>query len=93
MIELHTDNINDVLTLEKLCHEANLGFDNWSNAYRMVVKSNSHFSETHEIKAFGTGEKNQYLVAIAAERNSDVTKVLNAWSVITLKEHGTIKRF
>jgi hypothetical protein len=88
-----TDSMKDVLILEKLCHEANLGFDNWSNAYRMTKNSKQKGTESYDISAFPRTEKEQFLVAIGAERNSEVLEILEAWKVISLKNFGKIQRF
>ena len=92
-IELETDSVKDVLVLEKLCEEANLGFDNWSNAYRMVKNDNRPNAESYDISAFPAAEHDHFLVAIAAEKNTEVMEILEAWKVISLKNYGTIKRF
>lgn len=90
-VELLTDSMKDVLVLEKLCHEAQLGFDNWSNAYRMT--KNSRMAESYDISAFPITEKKQFLVAIGAKKNSEVMEILQAWKVISLKNFGKIQRF
>ena len=92
-VELLTDSMHDVLTLEKLCHEANLGFDNWSNAYRMTQNTKLKNIESYDISAFPIEDNDQFLVAMGAERDSDVLEILKAWAVISLKEYGKIQRF
>lgn len=92
-VELLTDSIEDVLILEKLCHEANLGFDNWSNAYRMTKNAKENGGESYDISAFPATEKEQFLVAIGAEKDAEVLEILEAWKVISLKNFGRIQRF
>lgn len=92
-VELLTDSMKDVLTLEKLCQEANLGFDNWSNAYRMTKNAKENGGESYDISAFPSTEKEQFLVAIGAEKDSEVVEILEAWQVISLKNFGRIQRF
>lgn len=92
-IELMTDSLEDVLTLEKLCHDAMLGFDNWSNAYRMTHNPNKRTSETFQVSVLPEGTNNNFIVAIGAERNSEVEEVIKAWEIISLKKTGKIQRF
>jgi len=92
-VELLTDSIEDVFTLEKLCHDANLGFDNWSKAYRMMQNPNQKVKETFQVTNFSEGEKDKFIVAVAAEKNKAVLEVLEDWKVISLKDFGKIQRF
>lgn len=84
---LHTSSQADVDTLANLCLEAELGFDNWSNATRFF-QPNLHpiVSEYFDQSIFGKLEREDFLVALAARGNQIVQAVLKNWAVITLKK-------
>ncbi|MEK7255215.1 MAG: hypothetical protein AAB316_10755 [Bacteroidota bacterium] len=89
---LHTQSLQDIDTLAQLCHEANLGFDNWSNA-RRFFRSNLHpkVSEYFDHAAFGEVERDRFLVAIAAMKTVEIQPVLKDWKVITLQNFSGLE--
>jgi hypothetical protein len=87
---LHTDSRRDVDTLANLCLEAEIGFDNWSNATRFFQPNlHKNVSEYFDQAIFGKLERDVFLVAMAARRANDLTAVLRNWEVITLKKFET----
>ena len=84
--------IEHVNTLGKLCEEADLGFDNWSNATRFF-QSNIHpkVMEYYDQTVFGKLEKKSFLVAIAARRDENVLEVLKNWEIITLQKFSGLE--
>lgn len=89
---LQTDTQADVDILAKLCTDADLGFDNWSNALRFF-QSHLHpkVSEYFDRAIFGQQKRDFFLVAIAAKRAAEVEWVLRAWEVITLKSYDGLE--
>ncbi|MBI5915027.1 MAG: hypothetical protein HY842_06590 [Bacteroidetes bacterium] len=84
---LHTDSQRDVDTLANLCLEAEIGFDNWSNATRFFQPNlHKNVSEYFDQAIFGKLERDVFLVAMAARGVDDLTAVLKNWEVITLKK-------
>lgn len=85
---LQTDTQADVDAFAKLCTDADLGFDNWSNAVRFF-QSHLHpkVSEYFDRAIFGGQTKDFYLVAVAAKREAEVKWVLHAWEIISLKSY------
>ena len=86
---LHTESQRDVDTLANLCLEADLGFDNWSNASRFFLPNlHEKVSEYFDQAIFGKLERDNFLVAIAARDSQAVAAILKSWEVITLKKSG-----
>lgn len=87
---LHTSSQADIDTLANLCLEAELGFDNWSNAARFF-QPNLHkkVAEYFDHSIFGKLEREVFLVALAARDVQAIFVVLKNWSVITLKKFET----
>ena len=87
-VVLHTSSKESVDTLARLCKEAGLGFDNWSNATRFF-QANLHqkVMEFYDQSIFGKLSQDAFLVAIAARNYSDVLTVLKSWEVITLNHY------
>lgn len=86
-VMLQTASINDVNTLVNLCKEADLGFDNWSNAARFF-QSNLHpkVMEYYDQTVFGKLDREAFIVAIASRRDEAVVEVLKNWEIITLQK-------
>ncbi len=87
---LHPD---DLSRLEKYCHAASLGFENWSNITRVFANPvgqrlpeyyNTNFLpvQTH----FSTAH-----IAIAAPDRAEAEEVLNAWRIICLGQVGPLQ--
>ncbi len=90
---LHTNSLEDVDTLAKLCLEAELGFDNWSNAARFFLPNlHPKVAEYFDYSVFGRLERDAFLVALAARETTAVLSVLKNWSVITLKKFDLPER-
>lgn len=89
---LYTPSTADVDTLANLCLSANLGFDNWSNATRFFQPNlHRNVAEYFDQTIFGKVEREVFLVALAAKQKREVERVMEAWRVITLKEHGAVE--
>lgn len=91
-VVLLTDSQADVDTLAKLCVEADMGFDNWSNAVRFF-QSHLHpkVSEYFDRAIFGQQKKDFFLVALAARKQAEVEWVLRAWEIISLKSYDGLE--
>ncbi len=85
--KVHLEAAYDLKSLEKLCLEAGLGFENWSNA--AWVFSNQHKKNALP-EYYGTDSKKaasfvrEVHVAIAARRQREVEEVLRDWQLISL---------
>jgi len=97
---LHTSDKKSINQLEKLCFEAGLGFEVWSNA--------SHATRLSKNKATKTEKDNfpEYyndlvprpdhgtaLVAIAAIHPAEVERTLNDWQIISLAGYSDLRRY
>ena len=92
---LETNAKNSVAILDKLCQDAEIGFDNWSKATRQFWLRNQDllpeffgaeiFSKAHE-------NTNYQLIAIASKSYLEVKEVLYAWKIITLQSYRSLVR-
>lgn len=78
---LETETTKDIKLLEKLCKEAGLGFEVWSNAAR--AKTIAGKAEYYDGALIS--DTAMPLIAIAAKQIDEAQEVLAAWSVIALK--------
>ena len=86
---------SSVNVLDKLCEDAEIGFDNWSKATRQFWLRNQEllpeffgaeiFSKAHETT-------NYQLIALAAKSYFEVKEVLHAWKIITLQSYRDLVR-
>ena len=89
---LKTHNPADILTLDRLCTKAKLGFDNWSKATRRFFNQQKEsLPEYFDDSIFQNLEKENYMVAIAANQMREVREILEAWKVVTLKGYSGLK--
>lgn len=85
--------------LEKLCYDAQLGFEVWSNAARsMVVNNPEAFPEYYGRSILPSEEaegaiQDHALIAIAAIHQVEVLHVLDAWQVIALGQYSDLRRY
>ena len=97
---LHSSDTTDIRSLEKLCYEAGLGFEVWSNAIRAVQQDRANASED-ERRAFPEyysdllprPENGTALVAIAAVHPAEVERTLNDWQIISLKQYSDLRAY
>lgn len=97
---LHTSEPGAIRQLEKLCFEAGLGFEVWSNATRTtrlnrdtatkIEKDNfpEYYNDLVPQPDHGTA-----LVAIAAIHPAEVERVLNAWEIISLAGFSDLRSY
>ncbi len=89
---LYTPSQADVDTLANLCLEADLGFDNWSNATRFFQPNlHRNVAEYFDQAVFGKLEREVFLVAMAAKNRGEVVTLLESWRVITLRDCGGVE--
>lgn len=82
---------HDIDLLEKLCTEANIGMEIWSNASRsMQVKGQTEF-HAYPWRSERVSDQ-KMLVALAARRARPIREVLSNWKVISLKEWHSLER-
>ncbi len=81
----------DLKVLERLCYEANLGFENWSNLTR-VQNLSKNLPEYYGADFIKDSESSTLLVAIAAQNQRQVEEALESWKVISLKSFGNLTR-
>ena len=96
---LHSSEEAAVKQLEKLCFEAGLGFEVWSNATRTTRQNHQNATQT-ERDSFPEyyndlvprPDHGTTLVAIAAIHPAEVERVMNAWEIISLEGFSDLKR-
>lgn len=92
VVELVDVEPNDITILDKLCLNADLGFDNWSKATRsLVTKRSNVLPEYYTDYIPEDWNGSSYIVAIAAHQEEEVLEVLKSWEVITLKNYHEIE--
>jgi ribosomal protein S19 len=94
-VVLETGAQNSVDILDKLCQDAEIGFDNWSKVTRQFWLRNQKilpeffgaeiFSKVHE----GTDYQ---LIALASKSHFEIKEVLHAWKIITLQSYRDLIR-
>ncbi len=88
---LHEAEKEEVLKLEGLCRQYQLGFEIWSNAQLNSSKvSASKIPEYYHIKGLNTPSENGVWVAIAAKSIAQVRAVLDSWEIICLKSYSDL---
>ena len=92
---LETDAKNSVDILDKLCQDAEIGFDNWSKATRQFWLRNEELLPEFfgaEIFSKASGSRNYQLIAFASKSYFEVKEVLYAWKIITLQSYRDLVR-
>jgi len=92
---LETDEKSKVDILDKLCFDAEIGFDNWSKATRQFQIRNQGILPEYfgaDIFAKVHGNTNYQLIALAAKSAIEVKEVLYAWKIITLQTYRDLVR-
>ena len=95
---LHTGEEEAIVQLEKLCYDAGLGFEAWSNASRSLRAKPTgaperaafpeYYADLHPREDGGTA-----LVALAAIHPAEVDRVLNDWQIITLAQYSDLRNY
>ena len=86
--------LDDIKALERLCLDAALGFEVWSNASRafspqFVDSLPEYYSSSQMIDSPEQG----IIVALAGKREKAIISTLNSWEVITLKQYTGLYHF
>lgn len=90
---LHTGSEKKVRQLEKLCFEAGLGFEVWSNATRaMSIERKNAFPEYYQ-DLIPKAETDTTLVAMAAIHPAEIERVLNDWQIISLGQYSDLRAY
>ena len=92
---LHTDKASDIDLLDKLCLEAELGFDNWTNSNEVHINSARKAKAEYYSKNFFKqieDEQTYHVIGIAAKRRREVLEVLETWRIITLANYSQLER-
>lgn len=80
-------------TLERLCREGGLGFENWTNAARvMSFQSENALPEFYGADILPASSGSESVIALAALNQKDAEAVLRDWSVITLANFSGFQR-
>ncbi|HHM21976.1 MAG TPA: hypothetical protein ENJ20_08120 [Bacteroidetes bacterium] len=91
-VVLETGSQKAVDTLARLCQEAGLGFDNWSNAARYIQPGlHPKVMEYYDQSIFNKLEKEAFIIAIAARYKKDVLEILKNWRIITLQKYSALE--
>lgn len=85
---IHTDNKTSIHKLAELCHNQQLGFENWSNLQnQLATRSENRAAEYYE--SVQQEENLGYqLIAMAALEKREVKEILKIWQLITLQEYS-----
>ncbi len=92
---LETGAKNYVDILDKLCQDAEIGFDNWSKATRQFWLRNEEVLPEFfgaEIFAKNQENSNYQIVALASKSSLEVKEILYAWKIITLQSYRDLVR-
>lgn len=85
-VTLETTQFSDIKTLDQLCLDADLGFDNWTKATKAFVNQDTDsLPEYYNEGLHSPTTHSHYVVAMAALSEQDVLEVLNNWRLITLQ--------
>ncbi len=97
---LHTNSETAIGQLEKLCFEAGMGFEVWSNATRTtrLDRSNATDAERDNFPEYYNDlvprpDHGTALVAMAAIHPAEVERTLNAWEIISLEGYSDVKQY
>ncbi|MEL7163291.1 MAG: hypothetical protein AAFN92_21215 [Bacteroidota bacterium] len=97
---LHTSQPAAIRQLEKLCFEAGLGFEVWSNASRTTRMNRDAATQTEKDNfpeyyndLVPRPDHGTSLVAIAAIHPAEVERVLNAWEIISLAGFSDLRSY
>ena len=94
---LHHASAKQIQQLERLCYDARLGFEIWSNAARsMVIDNPQAFPEYYGRSILPAQEEtpdDHALIAIAAMHQVEVLHVLDAWEVISLGQYSDLRAY
>lgn len=97
---LHTSDKNNIARLEKLCYEAGLGFEVWSNAShatRLRGKNAGKTERENFPEYYGDlvprPDNGTALVAIAAIHPAEVERTLNDWQIISLAGYSDLRGY
>lgn len=81
-----------IQSLEKLCADAGLGFEVWSNSVQQLVPSSpTGAAEYFGRDLFPQSPAKGCVVALAAQEEAEVRTVLQQWSVISLQQYSDLR--
>ena len=87
-------NQEDIQLLERLCQNAKIGFEVWSNATRVFSPfEKSQLPEYYGSDLINSGTDSDVMVAMAAKRKQDLIEVLTSWQVISLKSYNDLSYY
>ena len=92
---LHTAERKDIELLDKLCLDADLGFDNWSNSNELHLnKHRTSQPEYYMNRSFenNTPEQEYSVIGMAAKDPNAIREVLETWRVISLGTYSQLER-
>ncbi|PHI19041.1 hypothetical protein CEQ90_14800 [Lewinellaceae bacterium SD302] len=90
---LHTASEKSVLQLEKLCQDAGLGFEVWSNASRMLTLNQEGAFPEYYQDILPRENNDATLIAMAALHPAEVERVLNDWQIISLGQYSDLRAY
>ncbi|MEL6667369.1 MAG: hypothetical protein AAFP08_00270 [Bacteroidota bacterium] len=90
---LHTGEEGMISQLEKLCHEAGIGFEVWSNATRSMTPENSAAFPEYYSNLLPKDQSETALVAMAAIHPAEIERVLNDWQIISLGTYSDLRAY
>lgn len=95
---IHDASAKQIQQLERLCYDARLGFEIWSNAARAMVIENPQAFPEYYGRSILPPEQNDAshdhaLIAIAAQNQVEVLHVLDAWEVIALGQYSDLRGY
>jgi len=97
---LHTSSAKAIHQLEKLCFEAGLGFEVWSNASQATRLNPSAASDADRASfpeyyndLVPRPDHGTALIAIAALHPAEVERTLNDWQIISLEGYSDLRQY
>jgi tetratricopeptide (TPR) repeat protein len=90
---LHTSETAAIDRLERLCHDAGLGFEVWSNASRSLTFNQASTFPEYYNDILPKSNNGATLVAMAALHPAEVERVLNNWQIIHLEQYSDLRAY
>ncbi|MEM9991280.1 MAG: hypothetical protein AAF738_05910 [Bacteroidota bacterium] len=94
---LHTNDINHIDLLNRLCQKAELGFDNWTNTNQLhanTARNNKveYYSKQFFKDASPEHTPDYHVIGMAAKQKAAIVEVLEAWRIISLCSYSQLER-
>lgn len=81
---LHTGNRADVATLDRMCLDQQIGFDNWTGTIRQLsIDSYDRLPEYFDSDFLQRADPESFVIGLAANEQYEIEQTLENWRIIT----------